>query len=75
MCGVRGGIDAEELTARLFEEFGILINNVSGKEGFRDQFVRFACRTTEDNADLIQALQVIAATVSSEKQYARHEPR
>ena len=70
MCSIDYGLTATELTARLFDEFGILINNLGGKSGLEDRFVRFACRTTEDNAELVQALQAISATVPEESKYA-----
>ena len=71
MCRIVYGLGATELTARLFEEFGILINNLGNKSGLEDRFVRFACRTTEDNADLIQAIQAISATIPEPAAYSR----
>jgi histidinol-phosphate/aromatic aminotransferase/cobyric acid decarboxylase-like protein len=69
MCRVLYGLTATELTARLFEEFGILINNLGEKQGLDDRFVRFACRTMEDNADLVQAIQAISATIPEKAGY------
>jgi threonine-phosphate decarboxylase len=56
------GITATELTARLFKESNILINDCSGKKGLDNRFVRMASRTVEENAQLVQALQSLAVT-------------
>ena len=65
------GITAGELTARLFKESNILINDCSGKRGLDNRFVRMASRTVEENAQLVQALQLLAATVPSEERGQR----
>ena len=59
------GFTGPELTARLFDDFGILINDCSGKVGLDERFVRMASRTTEENADLVQALQTLHAAVQA----------
>ena len=65
------GITAMELTARLFRESNILINDCSGKKGLDSRFVRMASRTVEENAQLVQALQSLAATVTTEEREHR----
>ncbi len=65
------GITAGELTARLFKESNILINDCSGKRGLDNRFVRMASRTVEENAQLVQALQSLSATVTSEERGQR----
>jgi threonine-phosphate decarboxylase len=62
---------ATELTTRLFEDFKILINDCSRKKGLDGSFVRMASRTVEENAQLIQALQALDATISMEEQSHR----
>ena len=66
LCRLLRGVTATELTARLFEEFNILINNCGKKAGLDDQFVRMASRTVEENTQLVQALQALAATYQVE---------
>jgi threonine-phosphate decarboxylase len=62
LCRLLRDFTATELTARLFEEFHILINDCSKKIGLDSSFVRMASRTVEENAQLIQALQALSAT-------------
>ena len=57
----------ESLTANLFNEFGMLINNMSTKRGLEseeDNFVRMASKTAEENAELIRAVQELEATMA-----------
>lgn len=68
---LRGGLTATELTRRLFEESRILINDCSRKKGLNGQFVRMASSTAEENAELIQALQALDATIPMEEQAFR----
>ena len=61
------GFTGTELTTRLFEEFKVLINDCSRKMGLDGSFVRMASRTVEENAQLIQALQALDATIPAEE--------
>ena len=65
------GFTATELTTRLFEEFGILINDCTRKAGLDGSFVRMASRTVEENAQLVQALQALDATITVEERAYR----
>ena len=67
LCRILYGLTAPELTARLLEEFRILINDCSGKKGLDSRFVRMASRTAEENAELVQSLQALAANISTEE--------
>jgi histidinol-phosphate/aromatic aminotransferase/cobyric acid decarboxylase-like protein len=60
LCRTASGLTGSELTARLFEDFGVLVNDCSGKRGLDSRFFRIASRTTEDNAELIRILLAIA---------------
>ena len=64
LCRVLYGITGEELTSALFEQYNILVNNCSGKEGLEDPYIRIASRTDADNADLVAALQGLDAELS-----------
>lgn len=63
LCRVLHGPTATELTARLFDEHRILVNDRSGKGGLDDRFFRLASRTVEENAALLGALEAIGATI------------
>ena len=65
------GFTATELTTRLFEEFRVLINDCSRKKGLDGRFVRMASRTVEENAQLVQALQALDATIPAEERAYR----
>ena len=56
LCRILHGFNASELTAHLFNRHRILVNNCGGKEGLEDSFLRIACRTEEENAELLEAL-------------------
>ena len=56
LCRILYGFNASELTAHLFNRHRILVNNCGGKEGLDDSFLRIACRTEEENAELLEAL-------------------
>ena len=71
LCRLLRDFTATELTARLFEEFHFLINDCSKKVGLDGSFVRIASRTVEENAQLVQALQSLAATVPLEERAPR----
>jgi threonine-phosphate decarboxylase len=60
LCKTLDGLTAAQLTASLYQEFKILINDCSHKKGLSDCFVRIASRTKEDNARLVQALRQLS---------------
>ena len=54
------------LTAALFNEFGMLINDMSKKKGLdsgQGGFVRMASKTGEENDELVQAAKELEATI------------
>ena len=57
LCRVLHGFTGGELTSALFEQYNILVNNCSEKEGLEDSYIRIASRTKADNAALVAALQ------------------
>jgi threonine-phosphate decarboxylase len=60
LCKILYGFTAEQLTATLYKEFKILINDCSRKRGLDDHFVRIASRTKEDNIQLVQDLRQLS---------------
>lgn len=57
MCELTGAVTAGELTERLFEEYGLLIKDLSGKKGFsKGSYIRLAVKRPEENKKLIEAL-------------------
>lgn len=56
LCRILYGFNASELTEHLFNQNRILVNNCGGKEGLDEYFVRIACRTEEENTELLRAL-------------------
>ena len=63
LCRMEKGITGSELTERLFAECNILINDCSRKKGLGSEFVRFASRTVEENAQLIEAMRELGSTM------------
>ena len=63
LCKLEDGLTGSELTERLFKECNILINDCSRKKGLGNEFVRFASRTVEENAQLIQTMQELGSTI------------
>ena len=57
------GLTGSELTERLFAECNILINDCSRKKGLGSEFVRFASRTVEENAQLIETMRELGSTM------------
>ncbi|NQW22772.1 MAG: histidinol-phosphate aminotransferase family protein [SAR202 cluster bacterium] len=55
LCRILNGITGEELTAHLFEDCRVLVNNCGAKEGLEGNYIRIACRTEEDNTRLVEA--------------------
>jgi len=61
LCRTSPGLTGSGITARLFDEFGILVNDCSGKRGLDDRFFRIASRTTEENEELVRVLQALTS--------------
>ena len=68
LCRLAPGHASAELTAHLFDEFKILINDCGGKHGLDGRFVRVASRTTEENAQFVQDLIEAASRVQQRVQ-------
>jgi histidinol-phosphate/aromatic aminotransferase/cobyric acid decarboxylase-like protein len=66
LCKILYGFTAAQLTAALYNEFRILVNDCSRKRGLDDHFVRIASRTKEDNIQLVQALRQLSVVKSIE---------
>ena len=65
LCSVLYGFTGEELTARLFEDSRILVNDCGSKDGLEGNFIRIACRTEEDNDRLVEALRRVGKFAES----------
>ena len=61
LCRTAPGLTGSGITARLFDEFGVLVNDCSGKRGLDSRFFRIASRTTEENEELVRVLLTIAS--------------
>ena len=61
LCRTTNGITGSEVTSQLFEEFRILVNDCSGKQGLDSRFFRIASRTVEENDELLRVLTTVAA--------------
>ena len=61
LCRTSSDLTGSEITARLFDEFGVLVNDCSGKRGLDSRFFRIASRTTEENERLVSILLAIAS--------------
>ena len=66
LCKILYGFTAAQLTAALYDEFKILVNDCSRKKGLDDRFVRIASRTKEDNIQLVQALRQLSGVKQNE---------
>ncbi len=71
LCRILYGFTAAELTARLFDDFGVLINDCTTKRGLDDRFVRVASRTMEENSELLKAFQRLAPASSTLERVSR----
>jgi histidinol-phosphate/aromatic aminotransferase/cobyric acid decarboxylase-like protein len=60
LCRTSPDLTGSDITARLFDEFNVLVNDCSGKRGLDSRFFRIASRTTEANEKLIRTLLAIA---------------
>ena len=57
LCKLPNSTNATELTAKLLDNYNILIKDLSTKTGFQHgQFIRLAVRNTEDNTKLTKSL-------------------
>ena len=56
LCRTSPDFTGSEITARLFDEAGILVNDCSGKNGLDDRFFRIASRTTGENEAFVSTL-------------------
>ena len=64
LCRTQDPLTGSGVTERLFQDFGVLVNDCSGKSGLDSRFFRVAARTTEENEGLVRILRemVIGAT-------------
>ena len=60
LCRTSPDLTGSGITARLFDEFNVLVNDCSGKRGLDSRFFRIASRTTEENEKLVRILLAIA---------------
>lgn len=58
MCKLPAGISSEDLAADLLDQHEILIKDLSGKNGIKDNFIRIAIKTREENHLLAAALKL-----------------
>ena len=71
LCRLLHGLTAAALTARLFDESKILINDCGNKHGLDGRFVRVASRTREENAQFVEALHSLEAASPAEQRTHR----
>ena len=60
LCRTSPELSGAEVTARLFDEHRVLVNDCSGKQGLDHRFFRIASRTTEENEWLAGILRAMA---------------
>ena len=60
LCRTTPDLTGSEVTARLLDDFAILINDCSGKQGLDRRFFRIASRTAEENDALVRVFQAMA---------------
>ncbi|MCI0816521.1 MAG: histidinol-phosphate aminotransferase family protein [Chloroflexi bacterium] len=65
LCRSTSDLTGSEITARLFDEFRVLVNDCSGKRGLDARFFRIASRTTEENEELVRALLAITSETTA----------
>jgi len=61
LCRTSPGLTGTGVTERLFDEFGVLVNDCSGKGGLDSRFFRIASRTTAENEELVRTLLSMAS--------------
>ena len=65
LCRVKNGLSGADLTASLFKQHRMFLNECSNKHGLGGHFVRIASRTAEENDELIQAMLELGATLQA----------
>ena len=60
LCRASPELTGAEVTARLFDEHRVLVNDCSGKQGLDHRFFRIASRTAEENEWLVGILRTMA---------------
>lgn len=63
LCRTSPELTGSEITARLFDEFNVLVNDCSGKNGLDSRFFRIASRTTEENEALVRILLAMESEI------------
>ncbi len=61
LCRTSPSLTGSEVTNRLFQEFGVLVNDCRGKLGLDGRFFRIASRTTEENEEFVRILLSMAS--------------
>jgi histidinol-phosphate/aromatic aminotransferase/cobyric acid decarboxylase-like protein len=61
LCRTSPDLTGTEVTARLFNDFGVLVNDCSGKGGLDSRFFRIASRTTVENEELLRTFLAMAS--------------
>lgn len=61
LCRTSPDLTGTGVTERLFDEFGVLVNDCSGKGGLDSRFFRIASRTTAENEELVRNLLSMAS--------------
>jgi histidinol-phosphate/aromatic aminotransferase/cobyric acid decarboxylase-like protein len=63
LCRTSPNLTGTGVTERLFDEFGVLVNDCSGKGGLDSRFFRIASRTTAENKELVRTLLTMASEI------------
>ena len=74
LCRTTTDLTGAEVSARLFDEYRVLINDCSGKQGLNSRYFRIAAKTAEENDALVRILLAMAngtPTVDGAGQSAR----
>ena len=61
LCRTSAELTGTGITARLFDESNVLVNDCSGKNGLDSRFFRIASRTADENEALVRILQAMAS--------------
>ena len=56
LCRTTIDLTGAEVTARLFDEHRVLLNDCSGKQGLDSRYFRIAAKTAEENDGLVRIL-------------------
>jgi len=56
MCEILGAMTSNELAEKLLNEFGLLVKDLSSKDGINGQYIRVAIKKPEENERLITAI-------------------